>query len=384
VTLTSFGGDGLYYPWNVGLGRRYDTSNGGTIDAATEKQAYIGRIKLPGGVGTSKTISAAGGGSIVFRPNATTFANGSTTLEIGLQDVDSTTGVPVRPDGTFDVSRVLTGGVDTINANALNTIAMTGGSGSKTLTHGDLVAIVFDMTARAGADSIVFGTMGGTNPQLPTCVQNLTGTWATSFNTPIVAIIFDDASVGMLDGGYVHGGATTESYQDSSNPDERGIAFQVPVDCTLDQLWAYVGVASAAADQSWDLYSDPFGTPTSIISGPITVLAEAMAQSNAGTFCRMLAATVNLTRATNYVFAIKGTSTGNVNLGSNPIANESLRALFPGGTTIAKATRNNGAGAFTAESPAVTMYQMGVRISHVHETSGGGGASKGKLTGLLG
>lgn len=388
MTLTAVNGGGFYYPSNLcGLGRvPQGTTTVGTMDAAAEKVAFVGRAFLPGGEGTSKTISAAGGGSIVFAAGAVTFANGSTTLDIGIQDVDITTGAPARPDGTFDVKRTYTGGTDTITTG-LNTIAMTGGSGSKTIAHGDLIAITFDMTALGGTDSVVVRgqpTQASQGTMLPSCLVN-TGSWTlggSSATAPCCVIIFDDGTFGMLDGGYIHGTNSTESFSDSTNPDERGLLFQIPWDCAIDALWVVMGVNNATtADMAVDLYSDPLGTPASVLGGAITVTAETFAATiGTGAYLVRLSSAVNLTRDTNYALAIKATSTGNAVLFISTLVSEGSRILLMGGTTLAKVTRNGGSGAFSAESPAVTMYQMGVRISKLHDRD----SSKGKLTGLLG
>jgi hypothetical protein len=71
---------------------------------------------------------------------------------------------------------------------------------------------------------------------------------------------------------------------------------------------------------------------------------------------------------------VRATGSSNTRLATITLGNTAHRATIPGGTTLAKITRDNDTGAFTAESPAVTIYQMGVRISHLYDTGGGGGA----------
>src|SRR5687768_973556 len=129
---------GIYFP-NHGPTRLLAVANGNTLNAATDKTCLVGHVYWEGRA-ASKTISSSGG-AIMFRAGAVTFANGSTTLDVGIQDVDSANGPVVRGDGTFDVKKTHQGGTDTINATAFNTISMA--TGSKTITHGDLVAVVF-------------------------------------------------------------------------------------------------------------------------------------------------------------------------------------------------------------------------------------------------
>jgi len=78
-------------------------------------------------------------------------------------------------------------------------------TGTKTLNHGDLIAIAFDFTTRGGADSVTV-TYGPSNPiarNLPCVMNNTTGAFAKQGGgTPNVYIKFDDGTIGWIDGGY--------------------------------------------------------------------------------------------------------------------------------------------------------------------------------------
>jgi hypothetical protein len=361
---------------------QHASSNSSALDATAEKLAMIGRVYIDGRPGSAKTISAAGGGSISFRAGTVTFANGGTTVDLGIQDVDAASGVIARPDGAFDVSRTLTGGTDTITSNTWTTFAMTGGTGTKSITHGDIVAIVFDMTARAGADSIIL-TLGSGSANMPVTNEFASAAWRTSSaGVPNVVIAFDDGTLAIFDTAIPFlTGQNVETYDDSTNPDERGIIFQVPWDCKIDALWADVGIASATSDFTVTLYSTPLGTPAAVSGASFTVLAEQHGVgSNQAYAAFLLPAEVTLTRNTDYVLAIKATGAGQVRHQSYVLGNTAHRAFLPY-ASIAKVTRNNGSGAFSAESPAITMYQMGVRISALQDTSGGGGGGQRVISG---
>ena len=366
---------GMWWPLGIQGGVIVGNPSVMVMDAAGEKAAFIGRLFLNSGA--SKTLSAAGGGSILFRTASITFANGSTTLDIGLQDVATGAGPPAQPDGTFDVKRTLTGGTDTLTANTYFTVSMTGGTGSKTLSHGDLFAVVFDMTARGGADSVQVrgGAVGQSGAafggSMPTASQYL-GSWAIHASHPNIIILFDDGTIGWIDFGMpVSAGASTQ-WTNATSPDENGLLFQLPFDCSIDALGLMQAAwAAADGDGTLALYSDPLGTPSSLAS--VAILGEQMPVSLPGMFWGLLASEVSLSKATNYCLALKATSTGNVGLGTVTLGNEAHRVYFPGGTTIAKASRNDGSGAFSAESPAISIYQMGVRISQIHDGAGSGG-----------
>lgn len=359
---------GLYYPTPlVGLPVGATVGTAGTMDAAAEKVAFIGHCYIAGRPGSAKTISAAGGGSIAFYTSTVTFANGSTTLDIGIQDVDITTGVPARPDDSFDVKRTLTGGTDTITSSVWNSFAMTGGTGSKSITHGDLIAVVFDMTARGGTDSVIIRGASATS-HLPGTLVNTTGTWTVAGVIPMVMITFDDGTLAYLDGGQLFYLTATESYADATNPDERGLIFQVPWDCKIDAFWAQIGGSANTADFNWVLYSDPLGTPSAVTT--LSIVAESLrATGDVRFYLRPLTSEISLTKDTNYVLAMKATGAGNVQLFSQTLPSADARQLLPGSTTVAKVTRNDASGAFSTTTTVV--YQMGVRISQLHDTGGG-------------
>jgi hypothetical protein len=300
---------------------------------------------------------------------------------VGIQDVDTTTGSPARPDGTMDVKKTLTGGTDTITASAENTATMS--TGTKTISHGDLIAIVLRMTARGGADSVTvgyaawsFGSYAIDRPLVATTTDF--STWSARVGgNPCAYIQFDDGTFGILDyhapfwPGCVSSGSFSAA--DSNNPDENGLIFQVPWACKIDALFcvmdASIGVNS---DCDLKLYSDPTGTPTLITSA--SLLGEnSMTGGNSGFITVQLASEVQLSASTDYCLSVKATSSSAVSLSQTVLMSTNLFNFLPGGTTLKKATRNDSTGAFTPESPAVTLPILGVRISQLHDSSTGGG-----------
>ncbi len=377
MTQVSVGIRGLWYaPWTGSP----NVLPLGTMDATAEKLAFIGYVIFEDGPSaSSKTLST---GNIQYRTNAVTFANAGTTVDIGIQDVDATTSNPPRPDGTFDVKTTLTGGGGGITTTAWNTATMN--SGSKSISHGQLIAVVFDMTARAGADSVIIGggysqTLWGANFGLtdqPFGLNN-TGSWATtSYCLPNIVITFDDGTRAYLAKGIPFSSVNTEAaFSDSSNPDERGMIFQVPWDCKISALIGSVAYNNATtSDAVLTLYSTPLGTPASM--GSFTLNAET---ENISTFnysaIRLypFTAEISLTKNTDYCIAYKATSTGTIQLPHITLGSANHRAALPFGTTMRKGTRNNSSGAFSEESPAVTVYGMGIQISSFDDGIGAGG-----------
>ena len=358
---------GLLWPYNVN-GYEFPLSNGGgTLDATGEQFAMIGRLYIDGRPTAAKTLST---GTIQFRLGTTTFANAGTTVVVSVQDVATGAGPFAQPDGTPDVSKSLTGGGGGLTTAAWNTVTMD--TGSKSMTHGDLIAVVWNMSARAGADSVVIVPSGDASSRPVTNIY-LAGAWQTSTVNgagvhPNVIIVFDDGTLGWIDGGMPYSKVGTEAYQDSTNPDERGMIFQVPFDCEIDGFFARLTTgASANADYTFKLYTDPTGTPALVTSSAI--LAEQI--SGVTQLVREeLPVPIALTKNTDYGLTVLATGTANLTLSVATLGNTAHRAAYNGGTSLKKITRNNSSGAFTAESPAITLYAMGVRISAINDTAG--------------
>ncbi len=237
-----------------------------TLDATGETLHMSGAIYFADGYSsTAKTLSAAGSGKIIWLTNTVTFANAGSTFKVGLQDL-STASSPCQGDGTFDVYAEFTGGGGGISSAATNTSTMT--SGTKTISWGQEIAISFEFTARAGADSITVNTVAphrrGANFSLPMCSDNTSGSYARTANTAPMAILqFDDGSLGFIIGTIFYSAVGSVSYAlDTGTADEycNIITFSTPrriIGAAVNSLL----VTSQAVDAEIILYSDPLGTP---------------------------------------------------------------------------------------------------------------------------
>src|SRR5262249_14397409 len=125
-----------------------------TIDASGEMVAYIGRAVIQGGPGTTKTLNNTGSSAISFRTGTVTWAASGTTVRVGIQDVHATTGPVARPVEDWSTGSPpygdLVQGTDALSSNTWTSRTIT--AGSRSISHGDLIAVVFDMTTRNGAD----------------------------------------------------------------------------------------------------------------------------------------------------------------------------------------------------------------------------------------
>ena len=247
--------------------QRYSTNTVGaasTLNAAGETTQVVGVIQLENPLGGSKTISAAGGGKIVWMTGAVTFSSGSTTFVVGIQDV-STASSPGQGDGVNDVSVSYTGGGGGITANAVQQSVMA--SGSKTIAHGDMVALVFAMTARGATDSVIVqhapsGTEVNPNILGGSVIENTGGSYANTSAYPMAYIVFDDGSVGYMYGFAMQKAVTTVTINSgTATADEYGNLLYLPFSFYAIGIEAMVSLAGNSSDCELLVYSDPLGTP---------------------------------------------------------------------------------------------------------------------------
>lgn len=290
-----------------------------TLNAAGETCFFIGHIVLENPLGGSKTISAAGGGAIVWRTGTTTFSNASTTFDVGIQDVSTATS-PSQGDGTFDVMASFTGGGGGVTSGATQTSVMT--TGTKTISHGSLVAIGFAMTARGGSDSVVVNGQYHDMTQLsilaglPTVTDNTTGTYARSGNAlPNAYIQFDDGSIGWIFGcGFATNVTGSIAYNISTaTADEYGNYINYPATFNAIGAQFYILTALNSSDFEILLYSAPLGTP--VVERTITVDATQLSATATAFTCAVLfSSPFTLKANTPYAITVRPTTANNCTL----------------------------------------------------------------------
>lgn len=320
-----------------------------TIDAANEYAHINGYCVLEGKSG-SKTISSAGG-KIHFLVGAATitFSDASTNLRVGIQDM-STSGVPGRGDGTFDVYDDLVGGTDTLTATTWKTVTMS--SGSKTISHGEKISVVIGMTARGGTDSMKVrgaSTPSGLASQFPNSTFESGGSFSATAQIPNIVIEFDDGTLGTLLGSWVTStGAlsTTTSFDNASTPDEycNILRWQYPVN--VFGISVQVRPEANASDLELILYSDPLGTPSAIETVTVTAANFHSTASVRSAFVA-LSTVRSLSANTDYAVAIRPTSANNISIATHDVNAAAHWNTMDMGDECYMATRTNQTGAFS-------------------------------------
>lgn len=345
----------------------------GTMDATAEKVTMAGQVYWQGAPTSAKTFGASS--KIHFRTGSVTFADASTNLRIGIQDVITASGTVMTPDGTFDVYADIAGNSGTITSaddSVVKSITMT--AGSKSIAHGDYVAVVWDMTARAGSDSVVISAISGYGQASHPVVMAYVTAWflGSTALMPTVILEADDGTLGIIRGGSFASSSGSFDFQASTTPDENGLIFQVPFRCRADCLMVNMSSNSALADGNVNLYSDPLGTPVELAS--VAFLGE---QGSGGTtetpWMFQLSSEVVLEPNTDYCVSVEATGTANVSLGYVVLADAAHRTVL-GLNNCRHGTRSNGTGAFT-EASTINIPIMAVMISALDNGTGMGNAS---------
>jgi len=233
-----------------------------TLDAANEAAIMIGRVWTSDG-GTH-TIDTTGSSSLGYRPATSTFANGGTTVKVGLATADLATTRPPRATNvanviTYSVSKTHTGsGTPTIVQNTWNENVPD--AGTMTIAHGDIIAFAVQMTARAGADSVLVSHgIHGNGLQFPVSVSYVGGTYARASAVPNCTITFSDGARGYFYGSAVTGSfGVGQSFGTGTAQVEYGNFIQSPVPLRVYGVMAVVDF-DGPADVC--LYSNPLSSP---------------------------------------------------------------------------------------------------------------------------
>lgn len=301
------------------------------IDATGEKLAFTGRVVWNGGTaGATKDISRVG-----FRFGAVTKAGGS-ALTVSLQDVATGAGPAMQPDGTQDQT------VAIANADASfasNTWIRTGTlSANRTVTYGDLVAVVieFDGGGRLGADSVIVTGLGlggvtSLGHGLATTHTTDGTTWATNQPlVPNVVLEFSGGDFGTLFGAFPVSAISTVAYNSGTGgADEYALEFSFPGPVKIAGIGGVWQHASASADADCVCYD---GT-SAMSNGTVTAYGDhASAVTTGDSAYEPFPGILSLSAGTTYRLAVKPTSANSVTLYYFDVADANHFTCHTGGT----------------------------------------------------
>lgn len=343
-----------------------------TLDATGEKCLMAGYLYVPNG-GTGMTLN-----KITWNAGAVT-AGTSNTMRLGVQGVNTSAGPSINSDGTWGRYKDFAQFAG-ISGAAWNTTTLD--SGTTTYSNGALIAVVWDLTARTDGSLVVRGiyrALAGT-AGYPCCNTHNGTAWAATSTAvdPIVILEFDDGGTtryGTLRGGFIASAAASSTFNSGSATDEFGLLFQSPFEFTANSFWAPLAIAAAAGIIEMRLFSAPLsGSPTQLAIATLTGYEAAAASTTtlARTVLPFAGSAVTIAKNTDYLISCRPTTSTNVAFGQTLLNNAAFRELLQGGTTLAKYSRTDNAGAF-ASSSTTDLPLFGLGVSQLHDGAASGG-----------
>jgi hypothetical protein len=366
MTLQAIVGGGLWLPrpgWDIHSGTA-PSQVASVIDATGEKCAWSGRVWNKDRA--TKDITKVG-----FLCGTITSAGGS-GLTLSLQNVDTATGNPMRPDETQDqtvsfLASALTTGT------WFQTAAL---SADRTVTYGELLSVVleYDGSGRLGSDAVnVLNITVGSSPQASfdaVGALKTGGSWAAVAVKPNIILEFDDGTFGTLDGAFPCANITNVNVTTGSTPDEWALKFQVPFPCKVDGCWVQTNTGAAGRDFSM-LLSDGGGALQTV-----SVDAETGYAYSYGTWVIPIPETT-LSANTDYYLSWRPDTASNTAIGYFDMNAANHFQAHEGGPNFRHTNRTNG-GAWAAETT-TRRPLMGIRISALDDGTGGGSTVAGVI-----
>jgi hypothetical protein len=364
-------------PIGPGYGCPFNSTPGSASQVANAVGAAVISIgQVITADGGSHTIDTTGSSSLGWRTGTCTFASASTTVKVGLAAVDTAAGPPGRAVNvadtiTFDVSKTMIGGGGGIVTQSWQTHVPD--AGTKTIANGDLVAFCVQMTARGGTDSIGQGFLNNAEQSRPSVTSFTGGLYSSVTNVPNTIITFADGAIGYFYAGEVFSVLTNRSFSSG----EYGQLFNLPFPLKIHGLYAWMAVASSAADADLVLYSAPLSTP----------VAEKTVSVDSNTITTLSGRRMTLLFATPYTYiansdvavAIKPTAGLSATAYYKTLASATHRVTGPFGTSSYGVTRSSGA--FANANASLDHYFIGL-LAGAFDAGGAGGG--GGFSGFVG
>lgn len=341
-------------------------------DAVNEACIMIGQLFWEDGV--SHTINTTGSSSIGWQSGTTvTFANAGTTFKVGIAEVDATTGPAARAVNssdviTFDVSKSYTSAAPVAADSWMESVP---DSGTKTIAHGDLIAICTQITARGGVDVIETNTCSAGFAGAQPAVTSFTGATYTNVTaTPNCAIRASDGTYGFLWGAMVASpaAAVVRTWGNSSTPKEYGNIFQAPFPL---RIYGIVASCNVSGNVDFVGYSNPLGSPVAERTVSIDLNSVGRASITAW-LPKLFSAPYDLAANQPFAAIVKPTSATTVDLPYISMNISAHQKAYPFGTNCYAISRNTGV--FAAQNANKDRYGIAL-LAGAFDSGGGGGGS---------
>lgn len=186
------------------------------------------------------------------------------TVDVRLETVNTTTGAPT---GTLWATN--TNGSQAIDAaddNTWFTVTLTAGA---SVTKGDIVAVVIVNGGTPGNMEIVHGGGGLFDEAFPYITDFAAAVWTSDNESPNCALEYSDGSYAYSPGVYPFSAINISvAYNNTSDPDHRGLKFQLPVPVRVVGGWFESDLEAAANLKLYDSDGTSVLESISVPSGP--------------------------------------------------------------------------------------------------------------------
>lgn len=325
-----------------------------TIDADGEKVGFSGYAPITG------TIDA-----VVFSTRAVASAPGN-GLKVSLQDLALVGAVQGAPDGTIDQYRVVTGITAASNIETgLITDDGTDTGTKRTVTKGDPIGVVIEYESfEAGNDVDIYIPRAD---QQRSMASLFTSSWARQAGFGAGCLLkYDDGSYYPLDElyGVCPISKTTPTFHVNTTPDEKGVKFQVPVDCVISGVIHSNGPQNATEIVLYNSSSTELEAIT-VTTGDVLETSNSNVLS-----ARYFANRHELTADTDYRLTLRPTGTGTNALVELTYDSSAYRAGDIGVSNYVLTERTDG-GSWTDTDTIAPVFTL--ILSEVDTGSSGGG-----------
>lgn len=276
-------------------------------------------------------------------------------LTVSFQDV----GASGVPDGTQDQTRLVPQGdivSNTFVTTGLITSDGTDTGAKRTVTQGELLAIVVEFASFATGDNIIV-SFSCTGPfenrtQLggfPYAVT-FTTSWAKDITTGMmnIALQYDDGTWEPITACIPAETAFSTAFNSSSSPDERGMKFIVPVAMRAVGVWCGCNIAGTTSTYKFHLYDSNDVELASATLDP-DVNRTTGASTAVQLYFNGVADSVELVQGATYRVTLEATGAGNLTIHGWIPDSSAFASATPWGEDAVMTTRTNG-GAWTDET----------------------------------
>lgn len=338
---------GVIYPNTPGITFAFTSF---LLDAAGEKLAFIFYAPKTG------TLRSAG-----FRLGTVTTGQ---TLKASFQDVSLTNG---DPDGTVDQFRTVTvADTDDNTWKQTGIISSDGTDGGtkRTVTQGDLLALVIEFDSTVGNLNISGATASSASDSpflIGVYCDHFTAAWLkSSAALPLLALEYDDLSFPFLPGVWPISASATQVYGNGSTPDEAALRLQL-FPAKVIGGWANCTIAGNADFVLYDASSNV------LASGSLD--SDVRLAANGQHIC-IFTSEATLAANTTYRLSLKPTTATSVTLRYFDVNAAAILGQVQGGQQMYYSTRTD-AGAWTDTTTRRPM--MGLLISALDDGAAAGG-----------